>query len=194
MKKIFVIFLAAILSFVGISSISASDKLIKTETKDKVMFIQDKNGEFLYSWSFDKIEYNKSDLEFDMTINFESENENKINALVSGNIKKDFISFSYHGDLPSNATVKVPVTSFEDGQRLNLYYYNENTNEIELVKNNVLVKNGYVTFEIEHCSDYFLTLSVVKEASDGNNNGVLIIGMLVVVVGLVGYTIFKNRK
>ena len=35
MKKIFVIFLAVALSFVGISSISASDKLIRTETNDK---------------------------------------------------------------------------------------------------------------------------------------------------------------
>lgn len=194
MKKIFIIFLAVVLSFAGISSISASDKLIKTETKDKVMFIQDRNGEFLYSWSFDKNEYNKSDLEFDMTINFKSPNKEKINNLISNNIKKEFVSFNYHGDLPGKATVKVPVKNFEDGQRLNLYYYNENTNEIETIRNNIMVQNGYASFEIDHCSDYFLTLSVVKEASGGNNNGVLIIGMLVVIVGLVGYTIFKNRK
>ncbi len=194
MKKIFVIFLAVVLSFAGISSISASDKLIKTETKDKVMFIQDRNGEFLYSWSFDKNEYNKSDLEFDMTIKFKSPNKEKINNLISNNIKKEFVSFNYHGVLPTEATVKVPVKNFEDGQRLNLYYYNENTNEIETIQNNIMVQNGYASFEIDHCSDYFLTLSVVKEASGGNNNGVLIIGMLVVIVGLVGYTIFKNRK
>ena len=47
---------------------------------------------------------------------------------------------------------------------------------------------------IEHCSDYFLTMSIVKEASNKNNNGVIIIGMLVVIVGLVGYTMFKNKK
>ena len=194
MKKIFIIFLAVVLSFAGISSISASDKLIKTETKDKVMFIQDRNGEFLYSWSFDKNEYNKSDLEFDMTIKFKSPNKEKINNLISNNVKKEFVSFNYHGVLPTEATVKVPVKNFEDGQRLNLYYYNENTNEIETIQNNIMVQNGYASFEIDHCSDYFLTLSVVKEASGGNNNGVLIIGMLVVIVGLVGYTIFKNRK
>ena len=33
MKKIFVIFLAVVLSFAGISSISASDKLFKIETE-----------------------------------------------------------------------------------------------------------------------------------------------------------------
>ena len=53
---------------------------------------------------------------------------------------------------------------------------------------------GYVTFDITHCSDYFLTMSVVKNAEGANNNGVIIIGMLVIIVGLVGYTIFKNNN
>ncbi len=194
MKKILIIFLAIFLSFAGISSIRASEKLIKTETKDRVMFIQDKNGEFLYSWSFDKNKYNKSDLEFDMTINFESPNEDKINNLISSDIIKEYISFNYHGILPTTATIKVPVNNFNDGERLKLYYYDEDTNEIELVDDNVLVKNGYVSFEIDHCSDYFLTLSIVNEASNTNNNGMLIIGMLIIIVGLIGYTIFKNRK
>lgn len=57
-----------------------------------------------------------------------------------------------------------------------------------------MVMNGYVTFDIDHCSDYFLTLSIVKEASGKSNNGVVIIGMLIIIVGLVGYTIFKGRK
>ena len=66
MKKILIILLAVILSFAGISSISASDNLIKTDTKDKVIFIQDENGKFSYSWSFDKEEYEKNAFDFDM--------------------------------------------------------------------------------------------------------------------------------
>ena len=58
----------------------------------------------------------------------------------------------------------------------------------------VKVNNGLVSFEIEHCSDYFLTLSVVKEASGNNNNGVIIVGMIIIIVGLVGYTLLKNKK
>ncbi len=194
MKKIFVIFLAVVLSFVGISSISASDKLIRTETKDKVMFIQDKDGEFAYSWSFDKAEFKQNEFEFDMKIKFKSPNKHEINSLISKNMKKEYVSFNYHGDLPGVATIKIPTTKFSDGDRLNLYYYNDQTNEIETVNTNLLVKNGYITFDIDHCSDYFLTLSIVKEASGKSNNGVIIIGMLVIIVGLVGYTIFKGRK
>ena len=193
-KKLLIIFLTLILTFFGISNINASNKMIKTETKDKIMFIVDKEGEFSYSWSFDKNEYNKADFEFDLGIKFTSPNKKEINNLISKNMKKEYVSFNYHGTLPSTATVKVPITKFKDGDRLNLYYYNDNTNKIETIKTNVKVINGYATFEIEHCSDYFLTMSIVKEASNKNNNGVIIIGMLVVIVGLVGYTMFKNKK
>ena len=120
--------------------------------------------------------------------------EKKINKLTDKNQNKDFVSFNYHGNLPSDATIKLPVNSFKDGDRLNLYYYNDKTGKIETIKSNIMVSGGYVTFDITHCSDYFLTMSVVKNAEGANNNGVIIIGMLVVIVGLVGYTIFKNRN
>lgn len=194
MKKILIIILAIVISFAGMRSISASDKLIKTVTKDKVMFIQDVDGKFAYSWTFDKVDYNRHGFEFDMGIKFKSPNKNEINKLINNSMKKEYVSFNYHGDLPSVATIKVPIQNFKDGDKLNLYYYNDKTNKIETIRNNVMVKNGYVTFEIEHCSDYFLSLSIVKEASGKNDNGVIIMGMLVVIVGLVGYTIFKNKK
>ena len=129
MKKILIILLAVILSFAGISSISASDNLIKTDTKDKVIFIQDENGKFSYSWSFDKEEYEKNAFDFDMSIGFNSPFKNDIEKLISKNMKKEYVSFNYHGDLPSTATIKVPVSKFKDEQMLNLYYYDDTTYE-----------------------------------------------------------------
>lgn len=42
---------------------------------------------------------------------------------------------------------------------------------------------------------YLYTLSVAKEAmvTNGGNAGILIIGMIIVIVGLVGYILSKNR-
>lgn len=195
MKRMFVTIFTIAIFFIGASTISASDKLIKTETNYKVMFIKEHDGKFMYSWSFDKKEYESKGFEFDMGIKFKSPNKTKINELIGKNMKKEYVSFNYHGNLPSIATIKVPISKFKDGEKLNLYYYNDVTNKIETIKTNVMVKNGYATFEINHCSDYFLTLSIVKEATGGNNNnGIIIIGMLVVIVFLVGYTMFKNKK
>lgn len=194
MKKISIILLAFLVFILHVSSISAEDKVNKIETKDKVIFTFSENGKFLYSWSFDKKSYNSNGFEFDMGIKNKSLFEKKINKLTDKKTTKEFVSFNYHGNLPSSATIKLPAHNFKDGDRLNLYYYNDETEKIENIKSNIMVSGGYVTFDISHCSDYFLTMSIVKNAEGANNNGVIIIGMLVIIVGLVGYTIFKNRN
>lgn len=196
MKNILlVIFLAVILSFAGISSISASSNLLKTETKDRVIFVKDQDGKFLYSWSFDKDEYEKNEFDFDLEINFNSNNKAKIKSLIKDNVKAKYVSFNYHGSLPAEASIKIPVSDmYSDGEKLNLYYYNDKKNKIELVSDSIKVVNGYVNFDIDHCSDYFFTLSIIKEAEGRNNNGIIIIGMIIVIVGLIGYTLIKNQK
>ena len=194
MKKRIIILIFMVCLFFSMESISASSNLIKTETKNKVMFIKDKNDSFSYSWAFDKEEYNKKEFDFDLEINFSTPNKKKIESIIKEDVKAKYISFNYHGNLPSIATIKVPISKFNDEDRLNIYYYDDVSNKIEAIKNNVMVKNGYVTFEISHCSDYILTKSTIQNATNTNNNGIIIIGMLVVIVGLVGYTMFNNKK
>ncbi|MBQ9013834.1 MAG: LPXTG cell wall anchor domain-containing protein [Bacilli bacterium] len=44
---------------------------------------------------------------------------------------------------------------------------------------------------------YLYTASIAKEAvsgSESNNGGILIIGMIIVIVGLIGFIITKNRN
>lgn len=45
--------------------------------------------------------------------------------------------------------------------------------------------------------DYLYTASIAKEAvsgREGNSGGILIVGMIVVIVGLVGFILTKNRN
>lgn len=45
--------------------------------------------------------------------------------------------------------------------------------------------------------DYLYTASIAKEAvsgKEGNSGGILIVGMIVVIVGLVGFILTKNRN
>ena len=51
------------------------------------------------------------------------------------------------------------------------------------------------TREINHCSDYFLTNAVVKKAEGNKNNvGIIIIAMIIIITGLIGYTLFNNKR
>lgn len=194
-KQILILFIITFVFFFNICYINASNNLIETKTDGEVIFIKDDNGKFLYSWTFDKEEYNKDRFEFDLNIKFKSPYEKEIKKLVKQDIKLEYVSFNYHGNLPSSATVKIPISKFKEDERLNLYYYNDETEKIETIKTNIRVINGYATFTIDHCSDYFLTKAMVKEAESVNkNNGIIIIAMIIVIVGLIGYTMFKNKK
>lgn len=192
MKRIVLCFM--ITFFLFSFNVNASDNLLRTDTKNEVMFIKDNDGKFLYSWSFEKDEFKKHEFDFDLGIEFTSPNKDDIDKLVDNDIKRKYISFNYHGALPTTATIKVPVSdSFKEGEKLMLYYYNPDKDVIELISSNIKVINGNVSFDIEHCSDYFLSKAIVENAEGTNNSGIIIVGMIVVIVGLIGYTLMRNK-
>lgn len=194
-KHIFLFLLVMAILFANVDKVCASNGVVKTKTNDKVIFIQSRNGKFDYSWSFDKKDFNKKDFDFDMKISFQNDKLYDLDKLLGNKNKKKLISFNYHGVLPGKATIKVSVQdSFKDGDVLSLYYYDEDEEKVELVEKRIKVINGHITFDIEHCSSYFVTASIVNDPSKTSDNGTIIIAMIIVIVGLVGYTIFKNKK
>ena len=81
--------------------------------------------------------------------------------------EKLLMDFSHNGSLPGRAEIKVYVGNhFSDGQKLYLYYYNPDKKEIEPVQKNIVVVDGYATFELSHCSSYVLTDKEVKKAGE----------------------------
>lgn len=180
--------------YVDIIGINENDyNITKTITDDEVIIkLTEKATGLSYSWSFDKDKIgNKISLDFN--IDFESTKKEEIDN-ISGDMDKIYLSFNHHGTLPSNAKIKVNVSSkFKDGDKLYLYYYNEITGNAEFVENNIEVIDGYAEFEINHCSEYFLTGAIVNDATNNPKNlNHIIIGLVVVVLGLMAYTMFKR--
>lgn len=169
-------------------------EIAKTISDEKVIIdIIEKDGDLYYSWSFDKDKIG-SEIDLNFELNFESPKKQEIDALAE-NPDKTYLSFTHHGNLPSEATINVYVgNKYSNGEKLYLYYYNEEKNTIEYVDKGLEVKDGYVTFKINHCSDYFLTGAVVNNAEGNPKNMNTIIGILaVIVIGLVGATLFFKR-
>ena len=73
------------------------------------------------------------------------------------------MKFPENGVLPGKATIQVKVDYamreyLGRSKGLCVYYYNNQTGEMELIAENLIVVNeGYVEFSITHCSDYVLT-------------------------------------
>ena len=74
-------------------------------------------------------------------------------------------------------------------------FYNPELDQIEYVDHGIEVKNGYVEFQIDHCSDYFLTAAVVNDAVNNPQSiNLIIIGLVIVVFILIAITLFQAKK
>lgn len=177
--------------------------ITKTITSDSVIYnVIDNQKKLSYSWTFEKNEeINKAlkqNMEIDVNLNLKVLDNllgNELDQKVT-NEDKLIISFEHHGTLPSKATIKLDVRDkYKDGERLYLYYYNEEENQIDFIENGLVVKNGIVEFSIEHCSNYLLTASIVQDAvGNPKNINLIIIVMVVVIIVLIGATLFQNKK
>ena len=58
-----------------------------------------------------------------------------------------------------------------------------------------MVKNGYVEYEIEHCSEYILTQAkIIEEISKKDYKIIIIIIETFIIIGLTIYMLLKNLK
>ena len=121
--------------------------------------------------------------------------DKNLDSLVT-NEDKLIVSFEHHGKLPTKAKVKIDVSDkYTNGSMLYLYYLNEEERQVEYIDKGLSVINGKVEFEIEHCSNYFLTASIVQDAVNNPKNvNLIIIVMVVVIIVLIGATLFQNKK
>ena len=187
-----------------INEYNSAYKIFKTEGKNAITYnVVDYERNLAYSWTFNK-EENKSDIPLNQTIEMDINLRLNIDAITNATnninqiVDKDklIVSFDYHGDLPTSAKIKIDVRNkFKNGDELYLYYYNPELNQIEYIDRNIEVKNGYVEFDIEHCSDYFLTASVVNEAVNNPksiNYIIIILGVIVFI--LIAVTLIQSKK
>lgn len=201
--KIF-IFTLMIISFFFCKNVNAlSTHITKTETNDYYLYdVVDNERNLTYSWKFLKEENKNISVEENMYIDndlrLSLDASTKDTKRINEKVKNDklIITFDYHGMLPLEAKVKIDVSDkFNDGEKLYLYYYNPDSDEIEYMDNVVFVKNGMAEFQIKHCSDYFLTAAVVNDAVNNPQSvNYIIIGLIVVVFILIAITLKQSKK
>ena len=200
-KAIFLVGLSFLLALETTNAKAVS--ILKTETSDSYYYeVKDTERDLEYSWRFLKEKdqnisvedslYIEEDLR--LSLDADTMDTRTINQMV--NQEKLIISFDYHGALPLETSVRINVSDrFRDGENLYLYYYNPESDNIEYIAHNVKVQDGYVEFQIDHCSDYFLTAAVVNDAVNNPQSvNYIIIGLIVVVFILVAITLFQSKN
>lgn len=169
-------------------------------TKDIISVIGNKNIELivnnyqgerlLYAWHFNSKEL-KSIEKFDTLVKLDALNKEKI-AKITNYSEAIYLNFSHSGKLPNNTLFKVYVgDKYNDGDKLNLYFYDDNLNKLDLKKENIIVQDGYVSFEMDHCSEYILT-----RASYNNGSRVNILAIIegIIILAMIGYYLIIEKK
>jgi len=95
-------------------------------------------------------------------ITFGSEDQDKIDALTnyaSGLI----LNFDENFSLPENTILRISVSpTYQDGDKINLYYYDSTTNKISFSEKDLNVSGGKVEIPLDHTSTYFLSQTHLK--------------------------------
>jgi len=176
---------------------------IKENKKNIRLNYYDENKKLIYSWKIfgNKI---KTPLEIMTSITYTSEYIEEIHKL-SNYADGIYINFKHNGELPNGTEIKLYVgDKFKDRSLVNVYYYDSNLKKLDNIKENIKVTGGYIEFEIEHCSEYFITMSnitnKIKEEKNTSNIFMiiaiieLILLILIVVLDILNLNPICKRK
>jgi len=167
-------------------------------SKKKVTFnYVNENKVVMYRWVVDGKNLSKIK-EINTKITFGSENINDI-GIASNYAEGKHVNFEHTGELPDSTQVRLYVADkFSNGDIINVYSYDKDGKKLTSVQKALEVKDGYISFDIENCAEYFITRSnvmdVVEEKKGINVFLIISIVELLVIVGLVVMLIIKSKK
>ena len=164
---------------VNISNIGLSQELLeaaKETGKDITVAVADESGRELYSWTFEgsNLAGSENELtEVNLALTVNAIEASELEELLGEDGSSEeaaglVISFGHEGVLPSQASVRIYVgnqENVEPGDRIYLYYYNPENGKLETLpysSGNKVDKDGYITVNLIHCSDYVV---LPKEAT-----------------------------
>jgi len=176
------------------NTILNKDTLKIMNNSNKKFIINNYNENIInYTWIIDGKNIDNVS-EIDTSIKFNSDNIENINKLTNY-ADSVYLNFLHNGDVPNCTKIKIYVgDKYQNGDKVNVYYYNEDKNKMDTIELDIEVIDGYVEFEIEHCSEYIITRAVLNSKSSFNWFMIIAIIEFVVIAGYVLYIKLFNKK
>jgi GH35 family endo-1,4-beta-xylanase/regulation of enolase protein 1 (concanavalin A-like superfamily) len=180
------------------NSVISKDIFNALKGKDKTIKIEANN----VVWEFNGRDINSTvtaDIDFSL-VAVSSDLQNKELAKVKAVLGKDVaiapFSFKYDGSLPGTAKVTLSVGTGFAGKTVAIYRYFADKNTYEYITEAAVDSNGYITIDLDHCSDYFAVektdaAKMPKTGSIIDLRVLVTFGLILVTFGLV--LINKNR-
>lgn len=148
------------------------------------------DDKLLYNWS---INGNKLDDIEEINTKIVIVNENPI-AEKKTDSKGVFINIENETKLPDDTKVRILIDRENSTNRkVNVYYYDKDNDNVELLLGDALVDDGYIEFEYK-VSPYYLIEDVETVSNNEGGHNYLVITMIVLVVILVLVFILRGKK
>jgi len=178
------------------------------QPNDRRIVVTKFNGDnkTLYEWEFDSKDIDATK-DLNLGINFNSSYRDDITRRIqelvvddAGNVDTTYLSFAQSGDFPISAKVKIGVKVSDGASVVHLYRYNNEVKELEIVQENITVRDGQAELSITNgARDYVVTskrinikqgVGVVEEEKSKDENSwvlpVIISLAIILVVGTLG--------
>lgn len=170
---------------------------IKQSGKNLLVRGYDDQGSMIYEWIIDgsKIsEIRAVNTQLTYIMELESNLEELTNYA-----KGIFLDFDKNELLPDGTKVRIKASPmYKDTEKVKLYFYNSAENKLELKGESFEVIDGYVTIDLNHTSEYFLTQATITSNNAATSNGLnlwlIIAGIeLLLIAGLGVFTLRKQK-
>ncbi len=97
-----------------------------------------------------------------------------------------YLDFRNCNDIPKGAILRYYVSSkFKDGDKINIYIYDESNNKVTELKNGLVVNDGYVEFQISKALRHVITKANVGGAAPVEEDGMNIWLVVSIVLGVL---------
>lgn len=169
-----------------LDAIKKAKKIVRLCKYDK----NNQDEKLIFVWTL--IGKNIKDMDsFDPAVSFESKNISKINELMN-NAEGMILNFAYSGKLPKGTTFELNVSNnYKNGDTLFLYYFDSEKEKMSIEVEKIKVKNDMVSFELTHCSEFFLTQEApIEENAKSSKIPYPLIILFAAIIILVGGGIF----
>jgi len=172
-----------------------TDKILSSMKESKKIFTINTYEDKIinYIWLIDGEKITTTD-SINTKITFTSENIENINKLTNY-ADSIYLNFAHTGNLPENTKIKIYVADrYENGDKVNIYYYNEVKNRMDTIEKKIEVKDGYIELELDHCSEYIITKALIQDSTNNTNFWTIVsIIELVFIVAIIILDIFKRN-
>ena len=168
---------------------------IKNSKKVVTLSYYDNNKKLLYSWIINGKEL-KNPTDFITTVSFTSKYTDKIGSL-SNYADGMYIHLDQDTKLPAGVKLKVYVgDKYKNKDTVNVYYYDKD--KMVLVKDNIKVEDGYITYDVSNSNDHFITKAKLENTQvvtcEKTTSPIAITVVIIVIVLIVGFIVFYILK